>query len=140
MLPNGTDVAAKILNLQVDGAFRSFDAKCQVLRTVHHRNLVKVIYSCSNPEVRALVLKYMPSGSLDEWFYSHNYCLNFFQRVSIMLDVAIALEYLHHGQFEPIVHCDLKPSNVLLDEDMVAHLGDFGISKILVENRIATQT
>ncbi|KAI8018746.1 putative LRR receptor-like serine/threonine-protein kinase [Camellia lanceoleosa] len=65
MLLDGTDVAAKILNLQVDGAFRSFDAKCQVLRTVRHRNLVKVISSCSNPEVRALVLKYMPNGSLE---------------------------------------------------------------------------
>ncbi|CAL5375193.1 unnamed protein product [Camellia sinensis] len=140
MLSDGTDVAVKILNLQVDGAFRSFAAECQVLRTVRHRNLVKVISSCSNPEVRALVLKYMPNGSLEKWLYSHNYCLNFFQRVSIMLDVALALEYLHHGQSEPIAHCDLKPSNVLLDEDMVAHLGDFGISKILVENRIATQT
>ncbi|KAL7193777.1 hypothetical protein ACSBR2_025410 [Camellia fascicularis] len=139
-LSDGTDVAVKILNLQVDGVFGSFDAECQVLRTVRHRNLVKVISSCSNPEVRALVLKYMPNGSLDKWSYSHNYCLNFFQRVSIMLDVALALEYLHHGQSEPIVHCDLKPSNVLLDEDMVAHLGDFSISKILVENRIATQT
>ncbi|KAF5934284.1 hypothetical protein HYC85_030455 [Camellia sinensis] len=140
MLSDGTDVAIKILNLQVDGAFRSFDAECQVLRTVRHRNLVKVISSCSNPEVRALVFKYRPNGSLENWFYSHNYCLNFFQKVSIMLDVALALEYLHHGQSKPIVQCDLKPSNVLLDEDTVAHLGDFDISKILVENRIATQT
>ncbi|THG13717.1 hypothetical protein TEA_004216 [Camellia sinensis var. sinensis] len=108
MLSDGTDVVVKILNLQVDGAFRSFDAECQVLRTIRHRNLVKVISSCSNPEVRALVLKCMPNGSLEKWLYSHNYCLNFFQWVSIMLDVALALEYLHHGQSEPIVHCDLN--------------------------------
>ena len=53
-----------------------------------------------------------------------------------MVDVALALDYLHNGQ--SMVDCDLKPSNILLDEDMVAHVGDFGIAKILVENKDAT--
>ncbi|CAL5376598.1 unnamed protein product [Camellia sinensis] len=140
VLSDGEIVALKVLNLQVEGAFKNFDAECNVLRAVRHRNLVKVISTCSNPELRVLVLQYMPNGSLEKWLYSHNFCLNLFQRVSIMVDVALALEYLHYDQAEPVVHCDLKPSNVLLDDEMVAHVADFGIAKILAQNKTTTQT
>lgn len=59
--------------------------------------------------------------------------MNLLERVLILLDVAYVLDYLHcHGP-EPVVHCDLKSSNVLLDAEMVAHVGDFGLAKILVE-------
>ncbi|RXH94210.1 hypothetical protein DVH24_023894 [Malus domestica] len=139
-LSDGTTVAVKILNMQMEGASKSFIAECKVWRAIRHRNLVKVITTCSSPEVRALVLQYMSNGSLEEWLYSRNYCLNLFQRVSLLVDVASALEYLHQGQLEPVVHCDLKPSNILLDEDMVAHVGDFGLAKILAGNKDATQT
>ena len=140
VLFDGTIVAIKVQNLQLEGAFKSVDAECKVLRAVRHRNLAKVISTCSNPEFRVLVLQYMSNGSHKKWLYSHNYCLNLVQRVSIMVDVALALDYLHNGQSESIVHCDLKPSNILLDEDMVVHVGDFGIAKILVENKDATHT
>ncbi|KAG6707122.1 hypothetical protein I3842_06G015900 [Carya illinoinensis] len=139
-LSDGTIVAIKVLNLQSANAFKSFDVECNVLRTIRHMNLVKVVSTCSNPEFRALVLQYMSNGSLERWLYSYNYCLNLLQRISIMLDVAYALDYLHHGQLEPVVHCDLKPSNILLDEDMIAQVGDFGIAKILIESKEATQT
>ena len=59
--------------------------------------------------------------------------LSFIQRLNIAIDVAYALEYLHQHCQTPIVHCDIKPSNILLDEDMVAHVGDFGLVKFLFE-------
>ncbi|XP_009780763.2 putative receptor-like protein kinase At3g47110 [Nicotiana sylvestris] len=140
ILRDGTPIAVKVFNLQLQAAFRSFDTECQVLRNLRHRNLTKVITNCSNLEFKALVLDYMPNGSLDNWLYSHNYFLDIKQRLSIMIDVACALEYLHHGCSFPVIHCDLKPSNVLLDEDMVAHLSDFGISKLLSEDESASYT
>ncbi|KAL8508559.1 hypothetical protein ACS0TY_018980 [Phlomoides rotata] len=133
VLRDGKVIAVKVFNLQTEAAFRSFDIECNVLRNIRHRNLTKVISSCSNKDFRALVLEYMPMGNLEKWLYSHNHCLNVMQRLDIMTDVACALEYLHHGYSTPIVHCDLKPSNVLLDKEMVAHISDFGISKLLGE-------
>uniref|UniRef100_M1CZ09 Serine-threonine protein kinase, plant-type n=1 Tax=Solanum tuberosum TaxID=4113 RepID=M1CZ09_SOLTU len=86
---------------------------------------------CKSDYIRAFVLQFMPNGSLENWLYKEDRHLNLRQRVTVMLDTAMAVEYLHHGNVTPIVHCDLKPGNVLLDEDMVAYVGDFGISKIL---------
>ncbi|CAM0152267.1 unnamed protein product [Urochloa decumbens] len=83
----------------------------------------------------------MPNGDLDKWLH-HSFVaqdeapntrrrLTMSQRVNIALDVAKALDYLHHHGEVPIVHCDLKPSNVLLDDDMVAHVADFGLSRFI---------
>ncbi|XP_057790820.1 receptor kinase-like protein Xa21 [Salvia miltiorrhiza] len=133
ILNNGRDIAVKVFNMQLKGISRIFDVECEILRSIRHRNLTSVISSCSNEEFKALVLEYMPKGNLEKWLYSHNYCLNLKERLNIMIDVASALEYLHHGYSMPIVHSDLKPSNVLLDEDMVAHVSDFGIAKLLCD-------
>ncbi|KAH9722945.1 protein kinase domain-containing protein [Citrus sinensis] len=141
-ISDGTNVAIKIFNLQLERAFRSFYSECEVLRNVRHRNLIKILSSCSNPNFKALVLEFMPNGSLEKWLYSHNYFLDILERLNIMIDVGSALEYLHHDHSSaPIIHCDLKPPNILLDENMVAHVSDFGISKLLREEEDSvTQT
>ncbi|XP_048234622.1 probable LRR receptor-like serine/threonine-protein kinase At3g47570 isoform X2 [Ricinus communis] len=139
---DGSSVAVKVFNLQVEGAFKSFDVECEVLRMIRHRNLVKIITSCSdiNIDFKALVLEFMPNYSLEKWLCSPKHFLELLERLNIMLDVASAVEYLHHGYAMPIVHCDLKPSNILLDENMVAHVTDFGIAKLLGDEHSFIQT
>ncbi|CAL2252234.1 unnamed protein product [Prunus armeniaca] len=139
-LSYGIDVAIKVFSLQLEGAFKSFDRECEILSNIRHRNLIKIISCCSEIDFKALVLQYMPNGSLENWLYSRDYSLNILQRMNIMIDVASGLEYLHHGYSTPIVHCDLKPSNILLDDDMVAHVADFGIAKLLDGGDSMTQT
>ncbi|PRQ29184.1 putative protein kinase RLK-Pelle-LRR-XII-1 family [Rosa chinensis] len=137
---DGINVAIKVFNLQLEGAFKSFEIECEMLGNIRHRNLIKIISCCNQINFKAVVLNYMPNGSLEKWLYSQNFCLDILQRLSIMIDVASALEYLHHGYEIPIVHCDLKPSNILLDADMSAHIADFGIAKLLYGRDSMTQT
>ncbi|XVE51480.1 hypothetical protein DITRI_Ditri02bG0044500 [Diplodiscus trichospermus] len=133
-LSDGMTVAIKVFNMQSEGGFKSFDVECETMCNIFHRNLVKVISSCSNVDFKALIFEFLPNGSLEKWLYSYNYFLDIIQRIDIMIDVASALEYLHFGCLIPVIHCDLKPSNILLDKDMVAHVGDFGIAKLLEED------
>ncbi|XP_054778398.1 receptor kinase-like protein Xa21 [Prosopis cineraria] len=141
-LSNEKIVAVKVFNSDLEEALRSFDIECDVLRNLRHRNLAKIISTCSNYDFKSIVMEFMPNKSLDRWLHSHGNCLDILQRLNILIDVAAALEYLHHGSSKSVVHCDIKPSNVLLDEDIVAHLGDFGIAKLLGErqNGICTKT
>ncbi|KAM0054832.1 putative protein kinase RLK-Pelle-LRR-XII-1 family [Helianthus debilis subsp. tardiflorus] len=139
-LSDGVTIAVKVFNPITEHAVKSFNVECEVLRNIRHRNLIRIISSCTNMDFRCLVMEYMSNGNLEQWLYSHNNHLNLVQRLQIMIDVASALEYLHHGQPTPIIHCDLKPSNVLLDGDMNARVCDFGIAKIFGEEDFMLRT
>ncbi|XP_021850832.1 probable LRR receptor-like serine/threonine-protein kinase At3g47570 [Spinacia oleracea] len=148
---DGSTVAIKIFNLEYRGGLKSFMAECEVLRSIRHRNLLKVVTACSSVDYqgrdfKALVYEFMENGSLEDWLHSSdsiNRNLNLYQRVDIAVDVASSLDYLHHQCGATIVHCDLKPSNVLLDDEMVTHVGDFGLAKFLpkgINNSHANQS
>ncbi|CAK9157863.1 unnamed protein product [Ilex paraguariensis] len=150
ILDDGTIIAVKVLNLSHRGATKSFKAECDALRNIRHRNLVKVLTACVGVDhqgnnFKALVYEFMANGNLEEWLHPNPKenrddmvlkKLNLLQRLNIAIDVAGALEYLHRYCQTPLVHCDLKPSNVLLDSELVAHVSDFGLARFLP---IATQ-
>ncbi|KAL6602914.1 hypothetical protein ACP70R_043275 [Stipagrostis hirtigluma subsp. patula] len=135
-------VAIKVFNLDIYGAYRSFVAECESLRNTRHRNLVKIITVCSSvdyngADFKAVVFQYMPNGSLEMWLHpedhehSNRKILTLSQRINIAMDVASALDYLHNQCASPLIHCDLKPSNILLDHDMTAYVSDFGLARFL---------
>ncbi|CAI0540135.1 unnamed protein product, partial [Linum tenue] len=141
---NGEEItiAVKVFNLQHSGASKSFMTECEVLKNIRHRNLVRILTVCSGVDYqgndfKALVYEFVVNGSLENWLHPVESVddpprhLKFHQRLNVAINIASALDYIHNLGETPIVHCDLKPDNVLLDEDMVAHVGDFGLARFL---------
>ncbi|KAK2373558.1 putative LRR receptor serine/threonine-protein kinase [Trifolium repens] len=138
----GKVVAIKVLNLKKKGAQKSYIAECNALKNMRHRNLVKILTCCSSTdykgqEFKALVFEYMSNGSIEQWLHpetvnaGNQRMLDLDQRFNIIVDIASVLHYLHNDCEQTIIHCDLKPSNVLLDDDMVARVSDFGIARLV---------
>uniref|UniRef100_A0A2N9GMG1 Protein kinase domain-containing protein n=1 Tax=Fagus sylvatica TaxID=28930 RepID=A0A2N9GMG1_FAGSY len=122
-----TTVAVKVLDLTQSKASKSFDAECEALRNIRHRNLVKVFTSCSSidhtgAEFKALAMEFMSNGNLDKWLYPEDVecglTLSLTQRLNIAIDVASALDYLHHDcdppvqGFSPMIHHRMESSTI----------------------------
>ncbi|XP_074336312.1 putative LRR receptor-like serine/threonine-protein kinase At3g47570 [Apium graveolens] len=135
-------ITVKVLNVEVRGPNKSFLADCESLRNIRHRNLIKIIIACSSidhkgNDLNALAFEFMTNGSLDSWFHPSPYHpqgnirkLTLLQRLNIVIDVALGVDYLHHHSHASIIHTDIKSSNILLDEEFVAHIGDFGLARL----------
>jgi hypothetical protein len=145
-LHDGTKIAVKRMESVAMGnkGMNEFQAEIAVLTKVRHRHLVALLGSCINGNERILVYEYMPQGTLTQHLFEchENGCspLNWKQRVTIALDVARGVEYLHSLAQQSFIHRDLKPSNILLGDDMRAKVADFGLVKNAPDGKYSVET
>ncbi|KAL3508556.1 hypothetical protein ACH5RR_027957 [Cinchona calisaya] len=126
----GETVAVKVLATDSKQGEKEFHSEVMLLGRLHHRNLVNLIGYCAEKSQHMLIYVYMSRGCLASHLYSEKLDpLSWDLRVQIALDVARGLEYLHDGAVPPVIHRDIKSSNILLDESMRARVADFGLSR-----------
>ncbi|KAK4420717.1 Calcium/calmodulin-regulated receptor-like kinase [Sesamum alatum] len=129
-MSSGETVAVKVLATDSKQGEKEFQTEVMLLGRLHHRNLVNLVGYCAEKNQHMLIYVYMRRGSLASHLYNEDLDpLNWKLRVQIALDVARGLEYLHDGAVPPVIHRDIKSSNILLDHSMRARVADFGLSR-----------
>ncbi|CAD5177926.1 unnamed protein product [Musa acuminata subsp. malaccensis] len=140
-LHDGTKIAVKRMEAGVMGTkgLNEFKSEIAVLTKVRHRNLVSLLGYCLDGNERLLVYEYMPQGTLSrhllDWKEEGLKPLEWKKRLSIALDVARGVEYLHNLAHQSFIHRDLKPSNILLGDDMKAKVADFGLVRLAPDGK-----
>ncbi|GLJ13190.1 hypothetical protein SUGI_0207130 [Cryptomeria japonica] len=134
-LPNGRKVAVKKLG-NADQGHLQFRAEVATLGSINHVNLVRLYGFCADGTHRLLVYEYMSNVSLDRWLFQSpvddsSSVLNWKRRYKIIHDTAQGLAFLHEKSRDRILHLDVKPQNILLDENFGAKLADFGLAKLM---------
>ncbi|KAJ8765314.1 hypothetical protein K2173_012011 [Erythroxylum novogranatense] len=133
-------IAVKKLDKLVEEGRREFCAEMRVIGRTHHKNLVRLLGYCAMDSKRLLVYEYMSNGSLADLLFKSNTLPDWNDRVRIALDVARGILYLHEECEAPIMHCDIKPQNILMDDHWNAKISDFGLAKLLMADQTATLT
>ncbi|XP_057799921.1 probable L-type lectin-domain containing receptor kinase S.5 [Salvia miltiorrhiza] len=132
ILPNSdsvTTIAVKKINATSSQGEKEYLAEICTIGRLRHKNLVQLLGWCHDRKQLLLVYEYMPNGSLDR--YIGKEFLNWETRYKILSGLASVLLYLHEECENPVVHRDVKPNNVMLDSNYNAHLGDFGLARLL---------
>ncbi|XP_073303175.1 calcium/calmodulin-regulated receptor-like kinase 1 [Primulina huaijiensis] len=138
-MPAGETVAVKVLANDSKQGEKEFQTEVMLLGRLHHRNLVNLVGYCAEKNQHMLIYVYMSRGSLASHLYDEKLKpLNWEERVQIALDVARGLEYLHDGAVPPVIHRDIKSSNILLDQSIRARVADFGLSREEMVNKQAS--
>ncbi|CAA7017662.1 unnamed protein product [Microthlaspi erraticum] len=124
-------VAVKLLSQSSSQGYKHFKAEVELLMRVHHINLVSLVGYCDEAENLALIYEYMTNGDLKQQLSGsrEGFVLSWESRLRIAVDAALGLEYLHTGCKPPIVHRDIKTTNILLDQNFQAKIADFGLSR-----------
>ncbi|XWS70419.1 hypothetical protein CRYUN_Cryun03dG0046700 [Craigia yunnanensis] len=131
-----TTVAVKKISATSKQGEKEYFAEICTIGRLRHKNIVQLQGWCHEGEHLLLVYEYMPNGSLDRYIGKHS--LDWETRFKILTGLASALLYLHEDSGNPVVHRDVKPNNVMLDEDFNAHLGDFGLARLLQNDASVT--
>ncbi|KAK9279039.1 hypothetical protein L1049_012714 [Liquidambar formosana] len=137
VLPDGTRIAVKKLEGIGQGK-KEFRAEVSIIGSIHHLNLVRLKGFCAEGSHRLLVYEYMANGSLERWIFKkrrEDFLLDWETRFNIALGTAKGLAYLHEDCDAKIVHCDIKPENVLLDDNYHAKVSDFGLAKLMTREQ-----
>jgi len=134
-----TSVAIKKLDKLFQDSDKEFQTEMNVIIQTHHRNLVRLHGYCSEDQHRILVYELMSNGTLASFLFTP-LKPTWNQRVQIATGIARGLIYLHEECCTQIIHCDIKPQNILLDDDYNAKISDFGLAKLLLINQTHTKT
>ncbi|KAI3474117.1 hypothetical protein Pfo_028905 [Paulownia fortunei] len=125
------EVAVKRVSHESRQGMKEFVAEIVSIGRLRHRNLVPLLGYCRRKGELLLVYEYMPNGSLDKFLHDQpKFTLNWDQRFLVIKGVASGLLYLHEGWEQVVIHRDIKASNVLLDGELKARLGDFGLARL----------
>ncbi|GLT75657.1 hypothetical protein SLA2020_473620 [Shorea laevis] len=132
-------VAVKKLDKVVQEGEKEFKTEVNVIGQTHHRNLVRLLGYCDEAEHRLLVYELLQNGSLASFLFGV-LRPSWQQRLRIASGIARGLTYLHEECSTQVIHCDIKPQNILLDDSFTAKISDFGLAKLLINTKSHTLT
>ncbi|KAF8021128.1 hypothetical protein BT93_G1531 [Corymbia citriodora subsp. variegata] len=138
--PSDVAVAVKKLNSVIQDKEKEFRTEVNVIGQTHHKNLVRLLGFCDEGQERLLVYEFLSNGTLSSLLFTRESRPSWNQRCQISSAIAGGLLYLHEECTTQIIHCDIKPQNILLDDYYIPRISDFGLAKLMKMDQSHTYT